>query len=111
MLATDELTWVQGWVPVAKGEQRRRFAAVVAQDRWVLDTVRRVAQRSGRRCGSRAEGVNAGQGTRMSPMTLPSSSATDAMSLPAPRSLTACSSVAPAANRCATLPWMSSTCQ
>jgi len=29
VLATDELTWVQGWVPVAKGEQRWRVAAVV----------------------------------------------------------------------------------
>lgn len=34
----DELTWEPGWVPVAKDEQRRRFAAVVARDRWVLDT-------------------------------------------------------------------------
>lgn len=34
----DELTWAPGWVPVAEDEQRRRFAEVVAQDRWVLDT-------------------------------------------------------------------------
>lgn len=34
----DELTWAPGWVPVAEDEQRRRMAAVVAQDRWVLDT-------------------------------------------------------------------------
>ena len=27
-----------GWVPVAEDEQRRLFAAVAAQDRWVLDT-------------------------------------------------------------------------
>ena len=34
----DELTWAPGWVPVAEDEQRRLFAAVAAQDRWVLDT-------------------------------------------------------------------------
>jgi adenylate kinase family enzyme len=34
----DELTWAPGWVPVAEDEQRRRFEAVAAQDRWVLDT-------------------------------------------------------------------------
>jgi len=34
----DELTWAPRWVPVAEDEQRRRFAAVAAQDRWVLDT-------------------------------------------------------------------------
>ena len=34
----DELTWAPGWVPVAEDEQRRRIAAVVAHDRWVLDT-------------------------------------------------------------------------
>lgn len=34
----DELTWAPGWIPVAEDEQRRRFAAVTAQDRWVLDT-------------------------------------------------------------------------
>jgi len=34
----DEITWVPGWVPVAEDEQRRLFAAVAAQDRWVLDT-------------------------------------------------------------------------
>ena len=34
----DELTWAPDWVPVAEDEQRRLFAAVAAQDRWVLDT-------------------------------------------------------------------------
>jgi adenylate kinase family enzyme len=34
----DELTWEPGWVSVSEDEQRRRFAAVAAQDRWVLDT-------------------------------------------------------------------------
>jgi adenylate kinase family enzyme len=34
----DELTWAPGWVPVAEDEQRRVFAAVAGQDRWVLDT-------------------------------------------------------------------------
>jgi hypothetical protein len=34
----DALTWAPGWVPVAEDEQRRVFAAVAAQDRWVLDT-------------------------------------------------------------------------
>lgn len=34
----DEITWAPGWVPVPVDEQRRRFAAVVAQDSWVLDT-------------------------------------------------------------------------
>ena len=35
--SADELTWAPAWVPVAEDEQRRRIAAVVAQDRWVLD--------------------------------------------------------------------------
>ena len=34
----DELTWAPGWVPVPEDEQHRRFAAVAAQDSWVLDT-------------------------------------------------------------------------
>jgi len=34
----DELTWEPDWVPVVEDEQRRRFAAVVAADGWVLDT-------------------------------------------------------------------------
>jgi len=34
----DELTWAHGWVPVAEDRQRRCFAAVAAQDSWVLDT-------------------------------------------------------------------------
>ena len=34
----DELTWTPRWVPVAEDEQRRRFAAIAARDRWVLDT-------------------------------------------------------------------------
>jgi adenylate kinase family enzyme len=36
--SADELAWEPGWVPVAEDEQRQRFAAIVAQDRWVLDT-------------------------------------------------------------------------
>lgn len=34
----DELTWEPGWTPVDPEEQRNRFAAIVAGDRWVLDT-------------------------------------------------------------------------
>ena len=34
----DELTWEPGWVMVDDDEQRRRIAAICAQDRWVLDT-------------------------------------------------------------------------
>jgi adenylate kinase family enzyme len=34
----DELTWEPGWVMVDGDEQRRRIAAICAQDRWVLDT-------------------------------------------------------------------------
>ena len=34
----DELTWLPGWVPVDGDEQRRIIAAVVAGDRWVLDS-------------------------------------------------------------------------
>jgi adenylate kinase family enzyme len=36
--SADELTWEPGWVPVGEDEQRRRFAAIVGQERWVLDT-------------------------------------------------------------------------
>lgn len=34
----DELTWEPGWVLVPVAEQRRRIAAVCAQQRWVLDS-------------------------------------------------------------------------
>lgn len=34
----DELTWEPGWTPVDQDEQRRRFAAIAAQEYWVLDT-------------------------------------------------------------------------
>lgn len=34
----DELTWEPNWVPVDEAMQRSRIAAVVAGDRWVLDT-------------------------------------------------------------------------
>jgi adenylate kinase family enzyme len=34
----DELTWNPNWVQVPDEEQRRRIAAVVAADEWVLDT-------------------------------------------------------------------------
>ncbi len=34
----DELTWAPGWTPVPEAEQRNRFQAICAQDRWVLDT-------------------------------------------------------------------------
>jgi adenylate kinase family enzyme/8-oxo-dGTP pyrophosphatase MutT (NUDIX family) len=34
----DELTWLPGWVPVAEDVQRERFTAIVAEERWVLDT-------------------------------------------------------------------------
>lgn len=34
----DELTWEPRWVPVGAEEQRKRITAVVASDRWVLDT-------------------------------------------------------------------------
>lgn len=35
--AVDELTWEPGWVPVPNSEQRRRIAAICAEERWVLD--------------------------------------------------------------------------
>jgi adenylate kinase family enzyme len=34
----DDLTWAPGWEPVPEEEQRRRFTAIVEQDRWLLDT-------------------------------------------------------------------------
>lgn len=34
----DELTWEPGWVAVPDERQRELFSAVVAGDRWVLDT-------------------------------------------------------------------------
>jgi adenylate kinase family enzyme len=34
----DELTWEPGWMAVDPVEQRRRFAALAAEPRWVLDT-------------------------------------------------------------------------
>jgi adenylate kinase family enzyme len=33
----DDLTWEPGWVPVPLVEQRRRVAAICAQDSWILD--------------------------------------------------------------------------
>jgi adenylate kinase family enzyme len=36
--AVDELTWEPGWVEVPQDEQRRRIAAICAEERWVLDT-------------------------------------------------------------------------
>jgi adenylate kinase family enzyme len=33
----DDLTWEPGWVPVPPEEQRRRIAAICAQDSWILD--------------------------------------------------------------------------
>jgi adenylate kinase family enzyme len=35
--AVDDLTWEPGWVEVPYGEQRRRIAAICAEERWVLD--------------------------------------------------------------------------
>lgn len=35
----DELCWEPGWTEVPRAEQRRRIAAVVAGDRWVIDSV------------------------------------------------------------------------
>lgn len=34
----DALTWEPGWVQVPTEEQRRRVSALVAEERWVLDT-------------------------------------------------------------------------
>lgn len=36
--AVDDLTWEPGWVEVPEDEQRRRIAAICAEERWVLDT-------------------------------------------------------------------------
>ena len=36
--AVDELTWEPGWIEVPDPEQRRRIAAICAEERWVLDT-------------------------------------------------------------------------
>jgi adenylate kinase family enzyme len=36
--SVDDLTWQPGWVAVPDAEQRRRFEAICAQERWVLDT-------------------------------------------------------------------------
>ena len=33
----DDLTWEPGWVAVPADEQRRRIAAICAEDRWILD--------------------------------------------------------------------------
>jgi len=37
-ILADELTWLPGWVSVPDEEQRRRIAAAVAGEAWVLDT-------------------------------------------------------------------------
>ena len=34
----DNLTWEPGWVVVPVEEQRRRIAAICAEERWILDT-------------------------------------------------------------------------
>jgi adenylate kinase family enzyme len=36
--SVDDLTWEPGWNAVSEEEQRRRFEAICAQDRWILDT-------------------------------------------------------------------------
>jgi adenylate kinase family enzyme len=36
--SVDDLTWEPNWVVVPEDEQRRRIAAICAQDRWILDT-------------------------------------------------------------------------
>jgi adenylate kinase family enzyme len=36
--AVDDLTWEPGWLEVPQPEQRRRIAAICAEERWVLDT-------------------------------------------------------------------------
>jgi adenylate kinase family enzyme len=36
--AVDDLTWEPGWQQVPEAEQRRRIAAICAEDRWILDT-------------------------------------------------------------------------
>ena len=37
----DQLTWEPEWVPVSEAEQRKRFQAICADQRWVLDTAYR----------------------------------------------------------------------
>jgi adenylate kinase family enzyme len=34
----DDQTWEPGWVEVPRHEQRRRIEAIVAGERWILDT-------------------------------------------------------------------------
>jgi adenylate kinase family enzyme len=36
--SVDDLTWEPGWVMVPVEEQRRRIAAICAEERWILDT-------------------------------------------------------------------------
>jgi adenylate kinase family enzyme len=36
--SVDDLTWEPGWVTVPADEQRRRIAAICAEERWILDT-------------------------------------------------------------------------
>ncbi len=36
--AVDELTWEPGWAEVPPEEQRRRIAAICAEERWILDS-------------------------------------------------------------------------
>lgn len=36
--AVDDLTWEPGWRQVPDEEQRRRFEAICAGERWILDT-------------------------------------------------------------------------
>jgi adenylate kinase family enzyme len=36
--SVDDLTWEPGWVEVPYDLQRRRIAAICAEERWVLDT-------------------------------------------------------------------------
>jgi adenylate kinase family enzyme len=36
--SVDDLTWQPGWAAVPDQEQRRRIAAICAEERWVLDT-------------------------------------------------------------------------
>ena len=35
--AVNDLAWEPGWIEVPYGEQRRRIAAICAEERWVLD--------------------------------------------------------------------------
>jgi adenylate kinase family enzyme len=36
--SVDDLTWEPGWIGVPPDEQRRRFAAICAGERWILDS-------------------------------------------------------------------------